>query len=65
MAATAADAAAQNYERPPKIAIVTGLPSLASTSIGEMYLLKKTGATDNNKIHIRVPGGWLKTAALT
>jgi len=65
MATTVANTKNVNRVKAPKIRIVNDLPDLKNSEIGEMYLLIQDGHADTNKIHIRIVGGWLKTAALT
>jgi hypothetical protein len=53
-----------NNVKAPIIKVVTVLPNLGNTKVGEMFLLVD-GGSDNNKIHVRAVTGWIKTAALS
>ena len=65
MATTVANASTTNKVEPPVIKIVNTMPDLGDAELGEMFLLISDSHTDDKKIHIRVSGAWLKTAALT
>lgn len=53
-----------NFGKAPQVKVVTVLPSLKDAYIGDVYLLIDGGA-DNNKLHVRVAAGWIKSAALS
>jgi hypothetical protein len=65
MATTVANTACVNNVEPAKVKIVNTIPDLCDAELGEMFLLISDSHADDKKIHIRVSGGWLKTAALT
>jgi hypothetical protein len=65
MATTIANSQTTNKVEPPVIKIVNTMPDLCDAEIGEIFLLISDSHTDDKKIHVRVSGGWLKTAALT
>jgi hypothetical protein len=50
----------QVFVEPPRLTVVSTLPSLGEAEIGEMYLL-----TTDMKIYVRCTSGWGYTAALT
>lgn len=65
MATTTANVASTNNVEPAIIKVVNTIPDLCDSEIGETFLLISDSHADDKKIHIRVSGGWLKTAALT
>jgi len=52
---------AKNYNKAKsKIAVVTVLPNLRDSELGEMVYL-----TTDDKIYVKILTGWMKTSALT
>lgn len=53
------------FVEPPRLKVVNCLPTLGDAEIGEMFFLINDSSSDSSKIHVRINGAWLKTAALS